>query len=233
MSVIERVDPIAPIGPSVTVANGGSSAPYDVADYSSISVQYAGAIGAAGGREVLLVEWLAGGIVVDSDVISYHYSASYPNVISDYWHLPVRGTQVQFTYYGNPGGWGGNVYKTTRPTQGGRLGRSFANGAGAALTVVPFGAIPGAGSIGPFYVPPVTRAVSMRTVLAAGASITFTLSGVYATAGAPTTLPLFQEVRTVTGTFNEILVPGIGLEMTLLNNNAGATSAGAIIWDVS
>lgn len=211
------------------------TAKLDVTAYNELLVSITPPSSAAGAAYMLDVVWwdATGTIVLDENTLTFNSDTSYLAGVTMTWRIPVQGSLVQFDLVRSDASTvgifvtGGRRISLTRPirsrisTQDDRLLYQNAN------------PIPAGGSIGPFWIPPVTQQISVvwSYVIASGS---LDVVGYFKTG---VTVSAVRIARvTVAGLLSGQLlfqVPGIGCQITLNNADAGAHSGSLQVWDVS
>lgn len=231
---VERVGLLDTAG--VVYNSGFGGGPYDVSRWKSLDMFVVPALGVAGDRYTLTVGWAVGNQTIDTDSFSFHSRASYdgPPYLGLALRMPMRAPSMAFTLNGPGGGSAAfTMIPSTRNVETVRV-KSLSNANdGRHLVSAGTQAVAAGGSIGPFRIPPVARALDFR-IGGAGAFFTYTLRGVYYNGAAPATALLWDTGPTATNVaVNGLEVACVATELTITNNDAAIHNANLEVWDVS
>lgn len=217
------------------VHRGQGLSDVDTSRYSSLGLAIALPGSLAGQRYMVQVNWKESSQVIDSDSLSFHSSLSYAalNINNVYWHMPVRGSSFDLSVFGSDvTTFSLYLIGSTRELTGGRA--TVTNDApGRGVLDQNFGSIAAAGSSPVVYVPPVARAVRVRSNQRIS-SVTANLWGLAPGVGTVTTSRLGTFAGDVyANTGGELTVVNTALEVQLTNGDTVAHSLDVQVWDVS
>lgn len=239
VQTIERVTQVTPGGTTITA--GDAPVSFDTADFASLLLSITPPTGVIGNAYSLLAIWQESGGDADADSVSMHTLTAYTPALSRIlWQLPVRGSSVKLYLAGtSPDTAHLTITGSNRALLGPTVTRSSENFTGTPLSDGKLiasgtaGPIPAGGSLGGFYIPPVSRAVTVQLGIAT-AKCEISLGGVQLAAGAVSELVLGDYVATQANpAFAEVACPGIGMNLTIVNNDTVSRTPTYRVWDVS
>lgn len=220
---------------SVLVPSGGSTSAFDTSGLQTL-VLYTqdNSGGIAGVRCIVLLRWIAGGITVHLETVSFHSMASYAllNITEIIAQLPVRGTSLIVSAYTSDGnGCVVRLLGSTRPsplavsTDSTDFGNLLLNQAVAAIAA--------GATAGPYYVPPVSRAVAVAWGFTSNL-VRINASGVMRTGVTITSSRMLGVQLTARASaVGEMSCPLVGTEWTVFNDDTVAHGGNFQVWDVS
>lgn len=242
-SPVHVVDQAVRFTPLVTTVGPNSAiGPFDCSQMASACVNLTLPAGTGANRQMLTLEWSETNTPIATDTITFHDGPAYGGAFGLLqWQVPVRGSSLivrERSDNANPSTI--NVIGSTRAIPGPELTPKAAGSGGGIgaltgkllLASGSFNLAAGASSA-TFYVPPVARAVRLW------------LGGTFATgylqlsspewfAGSMTAqLVAFLDRNATNQVWDQITVPGMGLEIVAHNSDAALHSVNFAVWDAS
>ena len=239
VQTIERVTQVTPGGTTITA--GAAPVSFDTSDFASLVLSITPPAGVLGNAYSLVAIWQESGADADADSVSMHTLAVYSPALSRIlWQLPVRGSSVKLYLAGTSADTAHlNITGSNRALLGPTITRSSENIAQTPLSdgrLIASGTannIPAGGSLGGFYIPPVSRAITVQLGIAT-AKCEISLGGVQLAGGVVSELVLGDYAASQANpAFPGIACPGVGINLTIINNDTVVRSPTFRVWDVS
>ena len=219
--------------PGQTITAGGSVVNVATSTVSSVAIAITPPASVIGDRDILIIRWLEGAVVVDVDVVSFHDSLSYQTQSNPLLlQVPVRGTSLSLAVIGTSvAAMALAVYGSTRQLAGGTVSRQN-TAPGRWLGNINSAGIGAGASTATLYIPPVSSRIRIDTTVFA-ATWTFLTTGVCLIPGINVRAIYAGKANGTEQWSHEFYAPQTALEFVATNTSAGALPITINAWDVS
>jgi hypothetical protein len=220
------------------IASGGLTGQINTAGFNSIALAIENDGDVTGTpRAVAHIIWSIGTVATWQETISFHIGAAYQNNLDTlYFQAPARGSSLNIQVFTDSGdGLKLTLYGSTRQVADRRLS-SFQLDPSTLLLDTGTVSVPAGGLSAALFIPPVTKALSIRLGSTTVSPCSVVLFGVRRDGAAVTTARFLElssdGVNTVTD-FSDIQAPLVGMEVQMSNKDTVARNLRVTVWDVS